>query len=153
METFGRQSVQEQTTSKPTPRSKPRWVQPQFHYTHASIKMLSEVRHQWFIAYANGGGTVNQSRYKNRLECAQNIVKLSHLLLADFRTIGRTKIAEGGTPDGIAPPKCDKEWEARMKQKYNLYLSVDELLTATQNIKASRWVEEKGIKVSELVVG
>ncbi len=151
METFGRQSIEDQTISKPALRTKPRWVQPQLRGTHEMIKMLSDLRHQWFVAYSEGGGSVKQSGYKDRLQCAKNVVTFSHLLLEAFKVIGRTKIAEGGTPDGVAPPTCDKEWEVRIKQKYSLYLSVDELLSMTQNIQASRWSEEDKIPVGELV--
>ena len=145
---------------------KPRWVKS----SHAKdmIQFYAKVRSMWFVMYSFGGGywhggdtlDGHKTRFSGepewctQEECAEQIVIYSKWMLVKMKQIGRTPIAGDNTHIRSGwTPTCDLEWEGRMKQRYSLYLTLDELYNATAGMVAGREINDAQIKIKELTDG
>lgn len=164
-EMFGKQTEREMGAHHPAP-STVRWIKRSHHRT--MLNWYAKIRSLWFELYSfdgglwHGGDTVDGNRtqlsgepeYVTKHECAEQIVIYSKWMLIQMRKIGRTPIVGDNT--GLSTtwtPTCDAEWEASMKSRYSLYLTVEDLYNATAHIVAGREINEDDIQVKELTAG
>lgn len=146
---------------------KPLWVTSS--HEKDLIQFYAKIRSMWFVLYSFGGGywyggdtpDGTKSRFSGdavwctQEECAEQIVIYSKWMLVRMKQMGRKPFAGNAsnivTGEMYAP--MDESWVNSMKQRYSLYLTLDELYNATAGMIAGREVNDAKIKIKELTAG